>query len=68
MPGDNVAAVHVLGKRAYVGFRGLVFEYSIRDFFECQNIVEACWFSAFFTQFCEVFECQNVVLACWLRC
>jgi hypothetical protein len=36
-----------------------VFECSIRDFFECQNIVEACWFEAFFTQFCEVFERQN---------
>ena len=36
-----------------------MFEYSIRDFFECQNIVEACWFSAFFTQFCMVFECQK---------
>jgi len=34
-----------------------VFECSIRDFFECQNVVEACWFSAFFTQFCMVFEC-----------
>ena len=37
-----------------------MFEYSIRDFFECQNIVEPCWFSAFFTQFCLVFECQNL--------
>ena len=36
-----------------------MFEYSIRDFFECQNVVEACWFSAFFTQFCLVFECQK---------
>jgi hypothetical protein len=36
-----------------------VFEYSIRDFFECQNVVEACWSSAFFTQFREVFECQK---------
>jgi hypothetical protein len=36
-----------------------VFECSIRDFFECQNIVEACWFEAFFTQFCLVFECQK---------
>jgi hypothetical protein len=39
-----------------VEVRALVFEYSIRDFFEAQNIVEACWFQAFFTQFCEVFE------------
>jgi hypothetical protein len=47
----------------------LVFEYSIRDFFEAQNVVEACWFRAFFTQFCGVFECQNavVVLAAMLR-
>jgi len=36
-----------------------VFEYSTRDFFECQNIVEACWFEGFSTQFCEVFECQK---------
>ena len=36
-----------------------MFEYSIRDFFEPQNIVEACWFEAFFTQFCDVFECQK---------
>jgi hypothetical protein len=33
-----------------------VFEYSIRDFFEPQNVVEACWFRAFFTQFWKVFE------------
>ena len=31
----------------------------MRDFFECQNVVEACWFEGFFTQFCEVFECQK---------
>jgi hypothetical protein len=37
-----------------------VFECSIRDFFECQNVVEACWFGAFFTQFREVFECQKL--------
>jgi hypothetical protein len=37
-----------------------VFEYSIRDFFECQNVVEACWFGAFFTQFREAFECQKL--------
>jgi hypothetical protein len=36
-----------------------VFEYSNGDFFECQNIVEQCWFSAFLTQFCLVFECQK---------
>jgi len=36
-----------------------VFEYSIRDFFECQNVVEACWFEAFFTQFCEAFKRQK---------
>jgi len=36
-----------------------VFEYSTRDFFEPQNIVEACWFEGFSTQFCEVFECQK---------
>jgi hypothetical protein len=36
-----------------------VFEYSIRDFFEPQNIVEACWLEAFFTQFREVFEGQK---------
>jgi hypothetical protein len=34
----------------------LVFERSIRDFFECQNVVEACWFEALFTQFCLIFE------------
>ena len=45
-----------------------MFEYSIRDFFECQNNVEPCWFEAFFTQFREAFEGQNVVVACWLRC
>jgi hypothetical protein len=38
----------------------LVFEYSIRDFFECLNIVEACWFGAFFTQFRGVFEWQKL--------
>jgi hypothetical protein len=37
-----------------------VFECSIRDFFECQNVVEACWFGAFFTQFYEVFERQKI--------
>jgi hypothetical protein len=37
-----------------------VFECSIRDFFECQNVVEACCFGAFFTQFCLVFECQKL--------
>ena len=31
--------------------RALVFEYPMRDFFEAQNIVEACWFEVFFTQF-----------------
>jgi hypothetical protein len=36
-----------------------VFEYSSGDFFECQNIVEACCFQVFFTQFCLVFECQK---------
>ena len=36
-----------------------MFECSIRDFFECQNVVEACWFGAFFTQFSLVFECQK---------
>jgi len=45
-----------------------VFEYSIRDFFECQNNVEACWFGAFFTQFREAFEGEKVVVACWLHC
>ena len=37
-----------------------MFECSIRDFFECQNVVEACWFSAFFTQFRLFFECQKL--------
>ena len=36
-----------------------MFECSTRDFFECQNIVETCWFGAFFTQFRLVFECQK---------
>jgi hypothetical protein len=40
----------------HVENRVLVFEYSIRDFFECQNVVEACWFQAFFTQFREALE------------
>jgi hypothetical protein len=39
-----------------VGLGAPAFEYSIRDFFEAQNVVEACWFQAFFTQFCEAFE------------
>jgi len=37
-----------------------VFEYSNRDFFECQNIVETCWFEAFFTKFREAFEGQKL--------
>jgi hypothetical protein len=39
-----------------VSLRALVFEYSIRDFFEPQNVVEQCWFLAFFTQFSGAFE------------
>ena len=42
------AIVFDVAKKALVGMGALVFEYSIRDFFECQNIVEACWFQAFF--------------------
>jgi hypothetical protein len=42
--------------RLNVEVRALVFECSIRDFFEAQNVVEACWFQGFFTQFCEAFE------------
>jgi hypothetical protein len=42
-----------------VGLRALAFEYSMRDFFEPQNVVEACWFRCFFTQFHEAFECKN---------
>jgi hypothetical protein len=41
---------------ARVGLGTPAFEYSNRDFFEPQNIVEACWFEAFFTQFHEAFE------------
>jgi len=45
----------------YVGFRALVFEYSIRDFFECQNIVEVCWFYASVCSICDFFEAQKDV-------
>jgi hypothetical protein len=44
---------------ASVGLRAPVLEHSIRDFFEPQNVVEAYWFLAFFTQFWEVFERQK---------
>jgi hypothetical protein len=44
---------------ARVSLRALAFEYSIRDFSEPQNVVEACWFRAFFTQFHEASECKN---------
>jgi hypothetical protein len=40
----------------HVRGRDLVFECSIRDFFEPQNNAEQCWFQALFTQFREVFE------------
>jgi hypothetical protein len=41
---------------AALGVGVLVFEYSSRDLFECQNVVEVCWFQVFFTQTREVFE------------
>ena len=44
---------------AHVGLGALAFEHSNRDFFETQNVVEACWFRCFFTQFCGVFECMK---------
>jgi hypothetical protein len=46
-------------ERVNVEVRALVFEYSIRDFFECQNVVEAFWFGAFLSQFREVSECME---------
>ena len=41
---------------AHVGLGAPALEYSNRDFFEPQNIVEECLFGAFFTQFYEAFE------------
>jgi hypothetical protein len=38
-----------------------VFEYSIRDFFECQNDVEVCWFHASVCSIRDFFEAQKDV-------
>jgi hypothetical protein len=43
---------------AYVEVRVFAFDYSIRDFFECQKHVEQCWFPAFFAQ--PIFEAQKL--------
>jgi hypothetical protein len=45
---------------AHFGLGPLAFEYSIRDFFEPQNIVEACWLGTFLTQFRGVLSVKSL--------
>jgi hypothetical protein len=47
------------GEGAHVGVRVFGFEYSMRDFFEPQNIVEQCWFLAFLLNSARFLSNQN---------